>query len=252
MRSSYRVIGSLARGALTLAAGAFLVVSVASSARAGTLRARTNSGNTGSASNELDGNPGYFHSTYYETTTNGDSTRFSGTGDNLLDLFNPTAANGTLCALIYVFDADQELGECCGCPITPNGLLALSVETDLTDNWEPAPDDTGAGVIDIMDSLPNNIGCASHPPSGGGTVDVPTGGCNGGCDPTSAPILTANLSGYITHNQIIAGSTGLTEVDLIDEGTPDTAEQTYLVEYCGFAQSNGSGFGYCHCPAESD
>jgi hypothetical protein len=45
-----------------------------------------------------------------------------------------TAPAGTLCALIYVFTADQQLAECCGCPVTPNGLLTLSVTNDLTSN----------------------------------------------------------------------------------------------------------------------
>jgi hypothetical protein len=45
-----------------------------------------------------------------------------------------TAPPGTLCALIYVFTADQQLAECCGCPVTPNGLLTLSVTNDLTRN----------------------------------------------------------------------------------------------------------------------
>jgi hypothetical protein len=55
-----------------------------------------------------------------------------GVGDNFVRLINPTAANGTLCAMIYVFDDDEEPGECCGCPLSPNKLLSLSVE-----NQEP-------------------------------------------------------------------------------------------------------------------
>jgi len=37
-----------------------------------------------------------------------------------------------LCALIYVFDAGQQMQECCGCPVSSNGLLILSVSHDLT------------------------------------------------------------------------------------------------------------------------
>src|ERR1700736_165544 len=32
-----------------------------------------------------------------------------------------------LCALIYVFDANQELSQCCGCFVSANALLTLSV-----------------------------------------------------------------------------------------------------------------------------
>jgi hypothetical protein len=32
-----------------------------------------------------------------------------------------------ICSMFYVFDPFQELQECCGCPVTPDGLLTLSV-----------------------------------------------------------------------------------------------------------------------------
>ncbi|HMK29155.1 MAG TPA: hypothetical protein VK473_05665 [Terriglobales bacterium] len=31
----------------------------------------------------------------------------------------PISARGTVCAAIYVFDDNQEMSECCSCPITP-------------------------------------------------------------------------------------------------------------------------------------
>ena len=42
--------------------------------------------------------------------------------------------NGNLCAMIYVFDNDQQMTECCGCLTTPDGLRTLSVTKDLTSN----------------------------------------------------------------------------------------------------------------------
>ncbi len=41
---------------------------------------------------------------------------------------------GDLCASVYVFDSAEELNECCSCRITPNGILSLSVNTNLTSN----------------------------------------------------------------------------------------------------------------------
>src|SRR5437879_2404372 len=38
------------------------------------------------------------------------------------------------CALIYVIKPDQELAACCGCKLTPNQLLKLSVNNNLTAN----------------------------------------------------------------------------------------------------------------------
>src|SRR5690349_5103716 len=38
----------------------------------------------------------------------------------------PISSNhGTVCADIYVFDLNQEMLECCACPITANGTLSL-------------------------------------------------------------------------------------------------------------------------------
>src|SRR3979411_3449056 len=39
---------------------------------------------------------------------------------------------GDLCASVYVFDSAEELNECCSCRITPNGIISLSVNTNLT------------------------------------------------------------------------------------------------------------------------
>ena len=39
------------------------------------------------------------------------------------------------CAMIYVFDNSEEMGECCGCPITPAQRLSFSVEHNLLSNW---------------------------------------------------------------------------------------------------------------------
>ncbi len=68
-------------------------------------------------------------------------------------MINSGASGGTVCALIYVFGQSQ--GECCGCPITPDGLLTLSVNTNLTFNsLTPGPLTTG--VIDIVGSTAKN------------------------------------------------------------------------------------------------
>src|SRR5579862_4051334 len=76
----------------------------------------------------------------------------TGDGDNIIRLTNPAGCHTAqsdvacssetdLCAMIYVFDDDQEMGECCGCPITPNELQEYSVETALADNFQQASPD---------------------------------------------------------------------------------------------------------------
>src|SRR5580658_10716662 len=54
--------------------------------------------------------------------------------DATVRIDNPGLTYGNLCAMIYVFDADQQLSECCGCLERHNGLRTLSVHSDLTSN----------------------------------------------------------------------------------------------------------------------
>src|SRR5271166_3872572 len=58
----------------------------------------------------------------------------SGAPDATVRITNPGTSNGNLCAMIYVFDNDQQMDECCGCITTPDGLRTLSVTKDLTSN----------------------------------------------------------------------------------------------------------------------
>src|SRR5271166_3844446 len=114
---------------LALAAGALLVaVALSASASASTLRR----GSTGGGAAVTGSLPGEVLWTYYETTeeftlcnsttADTDGCNVGGNGDNIIRLINPNgAANGNLagakeqqvCAMIYVFDDDEEMGECC-------------------------------------------------------------------------------------------------------------------------------------------
>ena len=233
-------------GAVALAAGAALLVSSAVPANAATLR-RTSTVGASSA----DGPDPSTNIVGYYDIGESPGLNGSGIGDNLLRLINPTAANGSVCAYIYVFDSEEEMGECCGCPVSPNGLDQISVADDLTDNWGITSFDQDSGVIDIVTGLPN---AAIFISSLG--ISVPA------CNPGSASTPVGNLVGYITHNQAIVqesinltnGSkdvtgttTSLTEVSLFDEGGADSTESAYLVSTCSFLQSNGTRKGQCSC-----
>ena len=65
-----------------------------------------------------------------------------------------------LCAMIYVFRPDQQMAACCGCLVTHNAYLKLSVNNDLTHNPltnVPLP----SGAIKILSTRP---GTAQGPP----------------------------------------------------------------------------------------
>jgi hypothetical protein len=156
-----------------------------------------------------------------------------GAGDNALRLENPTAANGDLCAMIYIFDASEELGECCGCPLTPNQLLSDSVETILGSGWEIGGGTPAQGVIQVVSATAN-----------GTTGNV--------CNPAVAYTPTPQLDGWITHTQGLAGLKGITEVGEIASGSVDATEAAFLISTCGDILSNGSGKGSCTCPTQPD
>jgi len=130
-----------------------------------------------------------------------------------------------LCAMIYVFDNDQQLTECCGCLVTPDGLRTLSVGKDLTSN--PL---TGVvsnnGVIDILSAQVNNSPC----------------------DPTSGLAPIAEVRAWATHIQNKVGSAyPLTETPFSDVTLNEQELEFNLQEQCFFAQRLGSGHGICTC-----
>jgi hypothetical protein len=144
--------------------------------------------------------------------------------DETVRIDNPGLTYGNLCAMIYVFDADQQLTECCGCVETHNGLRTLSVRRDLTSN--PL---TGVvsrnGVIKIVSAAVNNSPC----------------------DPTSNVSPKANLRSWGTHTQFPVGVTfPITETEFSDS-TLGATELANLQAQCAFIGILGSGHGICSC-----
>ena len=144
--------------------------------------------------------------------------------DATVRIDNPGLVYGNLCAMIYVFDADQQLTECCGCAETHNGLRTLSVRSNLTSN--PL---TGVvsrnGVIKIVSAAVN---------------DSP-------CDPTSNVKPTANLRAWVTHVQNAVGTAWpITETESSDS-TLGATELANLQAKCAFVNILGSGQGICSC-----
>jgi hypothetical protein len=144
--------------------------------------------------------------------------------DATVRIDNPGLTYGNLCAMVYVFDADQQLTECCGCVETHNGLRTLSVRSNLTSN--PL---TGVvsrnGVIKIVSAAVN---------------DSP-------CDPTSNVKPTANLRAWVTHIQNAVGTAWpITETESSDS-TLGATELANLQAQCDFVNILGSGHGICSC-----
>jgi trimeric autotransporter adhesin len=143
--------------------------------------------------------------------------------DGIIRLVNPGVVPGDICAMIYVFDRNQEMNECCGCTISDSGLLTLSLVNDLTANTLNGAKPV-AGSIEI---IPSDYGQSAT--------------CN------AAKISPdAALSGWSTHVQSSQGTYNVTEESL-SRSALVTSEATVLATECSMIQQLGSGKGICSC-----
>jgi len=147
--------------------------------------------------------------------------------DATVRLDNPGTAGGALCADIFVFDAAEELGECCVCRVSPDDLRTLSVTNDLTSNPNTGVP-LASGVIKIVSSA------------------LVSGACQ---VPTSAKSVapTPEIQEWVTHIQ--APSTGgyaITEGQTLPTDLGST-ELTNLEADCSAIHRVGSGKGICTC-----
>jgi hypothetical protein len=144
--------------------------------------------------------------------------------DETVRISNPGLFYGNLCAMIYVFDEDQQLTECCGCVETHNGLRTLSARRDLTKNPLTGVHSKN-GVIKIVSAAVNNSPC----------------------DPSSNVTPKPNLRAWATHIQNAVGSTfPITETEFTDS-TLGATELANLQAQCAFIGILGSGHGICTC-----
>jgi hypothetical protein len=178
--------------------------------------------------------PGYYTNDVYWVSYFANRNNPTG-ADQFVYIINPgytgtplSSNEGTLCANIYVFDAVQELVECCACPITANALLALSVDNSLTANplTSVAP---ASGVIKLVSTSPTGTSC----------------------DPTKAGQLSPDFRAWATHLQQPTSGTFVTTeapflaAPLATGGT--SVEEGFLPQACTFAQYMGSGKAVCAC-----
>ncbi|MGC2462517.1 MAG: hypothetical protein WA446_16340, partial [Steroidobacteraceae bacterium] len=161
-------------------------------------------------------------------------------GPDTLRIVDPDPINDShlppACANIYVFDAAQELQECCACPITPAGRLDFNVNTQLTAN--PASPGSIGGVLSTgtIKIVKTNInlcnplttpGCLlcdatnnnGQPPVSGGTAFTV---CGSEAFATVNPLCpSAALFSWITHdlNRFNSAAVSEAEFQSTNEGT---------------------------------
>ncbi len=148
--------------------------------------------------------------------------------DGVMRIVNPgltaNVSAGNLCAMIYVFDANQELNECCGCSISDHGLRTLSLLHDLTSNPLTGVKPAAGTILMIPSAIAQNPQCNpnSLTPTGAlpawETNDQPNG--DGTYSVTETSFHAVSLNSGIAAN---------------------------LAGLCSFIQSEGSGHGVCSC-----
>jgi hypothetical protein len=133
-----------------------------------------------------------------------------------------SAADADLCADIFVFNANEEITECCSCLETPDDLLTLDVNTNLLSN--PA----------------NGIVVAN------GVIKVVAAALTAGTCPTPTKITLvtdAEIQGWGTH---IQNNGTLTETNS-QVSNLSSAEEGHLAKLCGAIVAVDSGTGICNC-----
>jgi hypothetical protein len=144
--------------------------------------------------------------------------------DSIIRLTNTGLTGGDLCAMIYVFDSNQELNECCGCSISDDGMRTISLVNDLTANTLTGQKPV-AGTIEVVSSDPTQ---------------------NPQCDATSlAP--TGQILAWGTNVQATTnGNYQVTESAFANSGM-NSMQVSYLANLCSFMKQLGSGKGICTC-----
>jgi len=161
-----------------------------------------------------------------------------------------TIAGGDLCANVYVFTPDQQLAECCSCKVSPNGMQAFSLASDLSAN--PL---TGtvqhSGAIKIVASTGGGRRGAGLPPvQTVGNTSYPF------CDAGTNYWPNGRLESYITHVRPLGASLGAADtvteigfepVDLSYSELEKLQQECFAIEAPAGLGGVGSGAGLCTC-----
>jgi len=149
-------------------------------------------------------------------------------GDSYVDFTNTgaTVAAGVtrnLCMNVYTFDPGEELISCCACSVTPDGLQSLSVLNSLVSN-------------PLTPSIPTSV------------VIKVVATSDATCNAATATALAhgALIWGTTLHQNTSTASPSyaLTE-GAFSFADLSAAEFAHITTFCGFIQSDGSGFGIC-------
>ena len=153
------------------------------------------------------------------------------TGANGAPLLGPGfgGAAGNICANVYAFSPDEQLISCCSCLITPNGVVELGVNRDLTIKTL-----TGVVPSSVVVKVLSTLAGA--------------GGTGTSCTNSAATVTTATIVagmavwGTTLHAQ---GAGFATTETAFTPATLSAGELASIGGRCSAILGNGSGFGVC-------
>jgi len=149
------------------------------------------------------------------------------TNSGSTDLGGATASN--ICVNVYTFDASEEMVSCCACLVTPNALVSLSVQGDLISNTLSPATPTSV-VIKLLATIPGIGGTPTTCDAAATAVSGAQGMRAWGSTLHALP--TAPVTYGVTESAFLPGELSVPEI-------------IHLISFCGFIESNGSGFGIC-------
>lgn len=157
---------------------------------------------------------------------------------------NTLSVSGSICANVYTFNPSEEILSCCSCPITPNGLISLSVQRDLLSNTLTGYATPNSVVIKLVATAPPGAGVGtSSNPCGTSASTVGAGGALATGMVTWGISLHANTSA-------VAGTYHLTETPFT-VASYNPSELLRLGNLCAIVQAQGSTFGICPSCADT-
>ena len=178
----------------------------------------------------------FFQVRYAANLTAGDSViNITNTGANGAPLNGPGFGNaaGNICVNVYAFSPDEQLISCCSCLVTPNGLVALSVNSDLVSNTL-----TGVRPNSVVVKLVNTGASAAF----NGTTCTNSAAMAGAA---AFPLAGGLLAfGTTLHAGAAAGSFPVTETPFL-KATLSPGELASITNRCTNIVGNGSSFGIC-------
>jgi hypothetical protein len=147
--------------------------------------------------------------------------------DTSVRIVNPGTTGQQLCAMVYVFDADQQMAECCGCAVSMDSLLTLSLRKDLLSNPLTGVVPSSGSLVVVTSDYSSNVTCDAS---------------------TLTPAGAA--ASWSTHLQVLPSNRLAVTEDAFSPGPLGDVQAANLQAQCSFIEQLGSSQGICSCGAK--